>query len=115
MNLDSNKLSRSLPTPNDIWPSDQAAQLHLYQQLPLLVWYGLRFRAQGHPWTSLSIANDDPNMVALDILPKRALCEAFPKLKKFSKDLPGINQATPESLSQIDIDAFLFATGSYPG
>jgi len=111
--MDSNKLSRSLPTPNDLWPSDQAAQLHLYQQLPVLVWYGLRFRALGHPWAPLSEANDDPNLVALDTLPKRALCEAFPNLKKFNRELPGINQATPESLSQMDVDAFLFAIGWY--
>ncbi|XP_059487715.1 E3 SUMO-protein ligase RanBP2-like [Neocloeon triangulifer] len=107
--LDSNKLTRSLPTINELWSHDESSLLQYFNQLPLVIWYGLQFRAIGHPWTPLSEANDDPNIVALDVLPKRPLCPAFHNLKKYNKDFPGISQATPESLSQMDIDAFIFA------
>jgi hypothetical protein len=110
--LDSNKLYRTLPTPNDLLLSDEAAQLYLYQHLHLLVWYGLRAKAPGHPWAPLSEANDDPGQVALDMLPKRPLCPAFTSLKRFNQELPGICQATPESLSQMDLDAFIFGSGA---
>ncbi|XP_065336958.1 E3 SUMO-protein ligase RanBP2-like isoform X2 [Cloeon dipterum] len=110
MKMDTNKLNRSLPTSNELGPFDEASTLSYFDQLPLLVWYGLQFRAQGHPWTPLNEMNDDPNLVALNVLPAKSLCAAFPSLKRFNKDLPGINQPTPESLSQMDIDAFIFAS-----
>lgn len=78
-----------------------------------MVWYGLMFLPYGHPWNPISQSNDNPSLAATNVVPKRALCPQFTDLKAFTREIAGLVPATPETLCQLDVDAFLYATGKF--
>lgn len=90
-----------------------ATQLRQRSDINYLVWYGLLFLPHGLPWAPINQSNDDPSLAAATIVPKRSLCPPFVDLKLYTREIPGLVPATPETLCQLDIDAFLYATGNY--
>ncbi|KAF4521479.1 hypothetical protein B566_EDAN001776, partial [Ephemera danica] len=100
----------TLPTPDDLWPLDEATQLRQRHDLNYLVWYGLNFLPYGTPWTAISQTNDDPTLTVLNVVPKHPLCPMFDGLKLHLKDVTMMVPASLESLCQMDLDAFVYAT-----